>query len=153
MTILTKKIKHVYMKSCYYLLMIIRNIKIEEYQKLIIFWKENYLLTPLDEYERVKLFLEKNPGLSLIAEEDKEIVGTVLGSFDGRRGSLQKLVVSKKHRGKGIGKELVLEAIKRIQDAGALDIRFNTAEDLVGFYEKCGFKKDIRPSMIIKKFK
>lgn len=129
----------------------IRFITIKDYPKLIEFWRINYLLTPLDDFERVKLFLEKNPNLSFLAEEKGEIVGTILGSFDGRRGSVQKLVVNKEQRGKGIGKELVLHAVKRLQDAGAMDIRFNTAEELVPFYEKCGFKKDSRPSMILKK--
>ncbi len=130
----------------------IRNITIEDYPKLIEFWKTNYLLTPLDEFDRVKLFLEKNFQLSFLAEEKGQILGTVLSSFDGRRGSLQKLVVSKEHRGKGIGKELVMDAVKKLQEAGAIDIRFNTAEELVPFYEKCGFIKDSRPSMILKKF-
>jgi len=131
--------------------MTLRAITIEDFPKLISFWKENYLLTPLDEFERVKLFLEKNPGLSLVAEEEDSIVGTVLGSFDGRRGSLQKLVVSKTYRGKGIGQRLVTEAVILLEKAGAIDIRFNTAEELVPFYEKCGFIKDPRPSMILKK--
>lgn len=130
----------------------IKTITIDDYPKLIVFWKENYLLTPLDEFERVKLFLEKNPRLSVVAEENDNIVGTILGSFDGRRGSLQKLVVKKDQRGNGIGQKLVLEVVRRILKAGAIDIRFNTAEDLVPFYEKCGFKKDSRPSMIMKKF-
>lgn len=130
----------------------LRAITIEDYPKLISFWNENYLLTPLDEFDRIKLFLEKNPGLSFIAEKDGEIVGTVLGSFDGRRGTLQKLVVHKSSRGQGIGKKLVMHAVNKLQEEGALDIRFNTSEDLVVFYEKCGFKKDTKPSMIIKKF-
>jgi len=88
----------------------------------------------------------------LLAEENGTILGTVLGSFDGRRGSLQKLVVSNEHREKGIGRKLVKEVVKKVQNAGAIDIRFNTSEELVSFYEKCGFKKDSRPSMIIKNF-
>lgn len=132
--------------------MIIRTITIEDYPLLISFWKENYLLTPLDEFERVKLFLEKNPGLSLLAQNNKKILGTILGSFDGRRGSLQKLVVHKDERGQGIGQKLVKEAVKNIQKAGALDIRFNTDKELVPFYEKCGFQTDNRPSMIIRNF-
>lgn len=130
----------------------IRALTIEDYSKLIAFWKEQYVLTPLDEFDRVKLFLEKNPRLSFIVEHNGEIVGTVLGSFDGRRGSLQKLVVRKSSRRQGIGKKLVRHAVTKLQEEGALDIRFNTAEELVSFYEKCGFKKDTRPSMIIKKF-
>lgn len=127
----------------------ISSITIADYPKLIEFWKNNYLLTKLDEFERIKLFLEKNPGLSLVAEEKGKIIGTVLGSFDGRRGTLQKVVVSKTKRGKGVGRSIVKDAVKKLQSAGALDIRFNTAEELVHFYETCGFKKDSRPSMII----
>ena len=131
-----------------------RAITIEDYPKLIEFWKTNYLITPLDEFERVKLFLEKNPELSLLAQDDAgEIIGTVLGSFDGRRGSLQKAVVSKSYRGKGIGQELVKKAVTKLQSTGALDIRFNTAEELASFYEECGFTRDTRPSMIIQTFR
>ena len=127
-----------------------RAITIEDYPKLIEFWKTNYLITPLDEFERVKLFLEKNSGLSLLAQEDSgEIIGTVLCSFDGRRGSLQKVVVNKIYRGKGLGQKLVKQVVAKLQSAGATDIRFNIAEELVPFYEKCGFTKDTRPSMII----
>lgn len=132
--------------------MTIRSITIDDYPQLIEFWKENYLLTPLDNYDRLKLFLEKNIDLSLLAEKDGMILGTALGSFDGRRGSLQKIVVKKDQRGNGLGQRLVKEAVKRIEEAGAIDIRFNASEGLVHFYEKCGFKKDSRPSMIIKKF-
>jgi predicted N-acetyltransferase YhbS len=131
----------------------LQSITIDDYPNLISFWKDNYLLTPLDEYERIELFLNKNPNLSILAEEHGDIIGTVLASFDGRRGALQKIVVSRKHRGKGIGQTLVKAAVKRLEDAGALDIRFNTDEELVPFYKKCGFIKDSRPSMIIRKFK
>jgi ribosomal protein S18 acetylase RimI-like enzyme len=130
----------------------LRSLTIDDYPQVIAFWKANYLLTKLDEFGRVKLFLEKNPGLSVIAEEKGEIIGTALGSFDGRRGTLQKVVVKKDQRGKGIGGKIVREAVKRIQTAGALDIRFNTVEELVHFYESCGFTKDSRPSMILKVF-
>lgn len=111
----------------------IRPIIIDDYPKLIAFWKENYLLTPLDDYARIKLFLEKNENLSLVAEEEKEVLGTILSSFDGRRGSLQKIVVKKNQRGQGIGQTLVKGAVKRLEAIGAIDIRFNTTEKLVPF--------------------
>jgi putative acetyltransferase len=79
----------------------IRTILLSDHQKLIPFWKENYFITEMDNYERFKLFLEKNPDLSFLAEENGEIIGSVLSSFDGRRGYLQKLVVRKSMRNKG----------------------------------------------------
>ncbi|MGH7203998.1 MAG: GNAT family N-acetyltransferase [Candidatus Levyibacteriota bacterium] len=92
----------------------IRPVVISDYPKLVAFWKANYLLTPLDEYKRIKLFLGKNKDLSILAEENGKIIGTVLGSFDGRRGSLQKIVVKKDQRGNGIGQILVKEVVKKL---------------------------------------
>src|SRR5258708_39830576 len=98
-----------------------RPITIEDYPKMIDFWKAHYLLTPLDDYERVKLFLDKNPGLSLRAEKKEQIVGTVLASFDGRRGSLQKIDVGKDYRGIRITQYLVKQDVKKMKSVVALD--------------------------------
>lgn len=119
----------------------IKTIAIEDYDNLISFWKENYFVGEMDEIERFKLFLKKNPRLSLLMEDKGKIVGTVLGSFDGRRGYLQKVVTDKKYRKKGIAKKLVEEAIGRLRKLGALYIPINCEDEISNFYLKCGFKK------------
>ncbi len=119
----------------------IRTIILDDYQNLVPFWKKNYFVNEMDSFERFKLFLDKNPNLSVLMEDEGIIVGTALGSFDGRRGYLQKVVVDKKVRKGGIGKQLVEEVIKRLKSLGTLYIPINCEEDNVGFYEKCGFKK------------
>jgi ribosomal protein S18 acetylase RimI-like enzyme len=85
--------------------------------------------------------LDRNPNLSVLAQESGHIVGTVLGSFDGRRGYIQKLVVHKEYRRKGLGKRLIEEVTRRLHDAGALYIPLSVEEELVPLYEKAGFKK------------
>lgn len=105
------------------------------------FWEKNYFVKEMDSFNRFKLFLEKNPDLSVLIEEDGEIIGTAFGSFDGRRGYLQKVVTDKNLRRKGIGRQLVEEVIKRLKSLGVVYIPINVEEDLVTFYEKCGFKK------------
>lgn len=121
----------------------IRTIVVDDFEKLSSFWKSNYFVSEMDNKEHFVLFLEKNPNLSILAEEDGEIVGTALGSYDGRRGYLQKVVTSKEMRNKGIGKQLVEEVIKRLKVAGALYVPISVEEELIPFYEKCGFiKKD-----------
>lgn len=119
----------------------VKAITIKDHEQLTPFWKDNYFVNELDEYEPFKLFLEKNPNLSFLAEDNGEIVGTVLGSFDGRRGYIQKLVVKKDYRKKGLGKQLIERVIKELRSAGALYIPINAEKELVSFYEKCGFKK------------
>lgn len=121
----------------------IRTIVVDDYEKLFTFWEANYFVSEIDSKEHFVLFLEKNPGLSILAEEEGEIVGTALGSYDGRRGYLQKVVTGKEVRNKGIGRQLVGEAIKRLKAAGALYVPISVEEELKPFYEKCGFiKKD-----------
>ena len=41
--------------------MTIREILIEDYERLIPFWKENYFVNEMDNIDRFRLFLEKNP--------------------------------------------------------------------------------------------
>lgn len=119
----------------------IREIIIADYDNLIIFWKENYFVNELDDPIPFKNFLSKNPHLSFLAEENGKIVGTALGSFDGRRGYVQKLVIDKGSRGKGIGKKLLDLMVSKLKKAGALYIPISCEAEMLPFYEKSGFKK------------
>lgn len=121
--------------------MIIRDLSIRDYDELTRFWRVNYFVGEIDSVDKLKTFLEKNPKLSVVAIDGAKIVGTALGSFDGRRGYLQKLVVAKDYRGKGLGRKLVDEIIKRLRSAGATYIPIAVEESLVPFYTECGFKK------------
>lgn len=127
--------------------MIIRKITIVDYDNLIPFWKENYFENEMDNYERFKLFLDKNPNMSFLAEENGHIIGSALGSFDGRRGYLQKIVVDKKLRRQGIGQKLVKKIIDKLRSLGCTYITLNVDEKLISFYEQCGFKKISQQAM------
>jgi len=129
--------------------MTIREIGIDDYGKLVPFWKENYFVSEMDSKDRFQLFLEKNPNLSFLAEDNSMIIGTALGSFDGRRGYLQKLVVDKTLRKNGIGQQLVAKIIETLKSLGTLYIPISVEEDLVHFYESCGFKKTTQIPMNI----
>jgi len=119
----------------------LKTITSKDYTKLVPFWKDNYFMNEMDERALFTGFLDKNPGLSVLAEEEGNIIGTVLGSFDGRRGYIQKLVVHKAYRRKGLGKQLIEEVTRRLHDAGALYIPLSVEAELVPLYERSGFKK------------
>ncbi|MBI3980972.1 GNAT family N-acetyltransferase [Candidatus Microgenomates bacterium] len=120
----------------------LRSIVLSDYSNLISFWKKNYFVRGIDNLDRFKLFLEKNPDLSIVAEVEGKIAGTVLGSFDGRRGYLQKLVVRKDLRGKGVGKGLIQEAVRRLKALGVVYIPISCEKENRGFYKKLGFKNN-----------
>ena len=125
---------------CYTTSMTFREITINDYEKLIPFWKEYYFVNDMDSKDRFQLFLEKNPELSFLAEEKNEIVGTALGSFDGRRGYIQKLVVDKAKRKHGIGKKLVEYVLEKLKTLGCTYLPIAVEKELVHFYQTCGFK-------------
>ncbi|MFA6081202.1 MAG: GNAT family N-acetyltransferase [Patescibacteria group bacterium] len=121
--------------------MIIREITIFDHDNLISFWKANYFVNEMDNKKRFELFLEKNHDLSFLAEENGIILGTALGSFDGRRGYIQKVVVDRLYRKKGLGQQLVKKVIKKLQILGVTYIPISVEEEKTHFYENCGFKK------------
>lgn len=118
----------------------IRNIVVDDIDRVHKFWKDNYKVSERDTIERITDFICKNYDLSTLAEEDGDIVGTVLGSYDGRKGYIYKVVVRKDYRGIRVGEKLVKKTVNKILDRGALDMRVNCSEELVGFYKKSGFK-------------
>ena len=98
----------------------IREFRIEDYPVVRELWKAASLeLRPGDEIEDIKLKLERDPDLFLIAEQDDRIVGSVIGGWDGRRGWIYHLAVSPNYQRKGIGSGLIEELERRLVDKGA----------------------------------
>lgn len=77
---------------------------------------------------------------NFIAKENDEIIGVLKGRFSYDEGKIIKLVVSESHRGKGVGKSLVMEAEKYLRSK---NMRFMTVStykfQAPGFYKKLGF--------------
>jgi putative acetyltransferase len=68
--------------------------------------------------EKVRLYLERNPGLSFVARLDGKLVGAVLCGHDGRRGYLHHLAVEENCRRAGIGSALVDRCLGGLGAAG-----------------------------------
>ena len=62
--------------------------------------------------------LDHNPALSFVALEGGRIVGTIVGSQDGRRGYVRHLAVAPSHRRRGIGRALVGRCVSAMKAAG-----------------------------------
>src|SRR5438094_8068119 len=100
--------------------MMIREFKIDDYLIVADLWQAaGLILRPGDELEDVKLKLQRDPDLFLVAEQDAEIVGSVIGGWDGRRGWIYHLAVMPEHQRKGIGVGLVSEGEARLAAIGA----------------------------------
>ncbi len=98
-------------------------------------------LSPSDSPEKIKHKLERDPDLFLVAEEDGQVIGAVLGGYDGRRGIVYHLAVRRDERNKGVGRSLMQELETRLRDKGCIKYYLLVTKDnpeAVDFYEHMG---------------
>jgi ribosomal protein S18 acetylase RimI-like enzyme len=92
----------------------------------------------------LRLYLHRNPGLSLVARHDSQTVGAVLCGHDGRRGYLHHLAVLPERRKQGLGRLLVDRCLAALASIGILKCNiFLYADNGSGeqFWERCGWSE------------
>lgn len=97
-----------------------------------------------DTAEEISKKQTRDPDLFLVAEADGQIIGSVLGGFDGRRGIVYHLAVKEAYRRNGIGQALMDELEKRLQSKGCLRCYMLVTKDnetAIHFYETSGWEK------------
>lgn len=111
----------------------IRAMSIEDYDLVMRLLEQidGVRLRDADSRDSVSRYLDRNPGLSFVAEAGGELVGCLMCGHDGKRGYLQHLAVSASCRGRGIAKALVRHCIDELQRVGIakshLDVLRNNA--------------------------
>ncbi|WP_144122421.1 GNAT family acetyltransferase [Catellatospora sichuanensis] len=94
----------------------IRQFRWSDYDAVVAVWATaGREVVPRAELE-AKLI--RDPELFLVAETDDELVGVVMGTYDGRRGWILRLAVRPEHRRRGIAGRLVGELEKRFRQLG-----------------------------------
>jgi ribosomal protein S18 acetylase RimI-like enzyme len=95
-----------------------------------------------DTPEEIQKKLKRDPDLFLVAELNEEIIGTVIGGYDGRRGMIYHLAVHETVRGQGVGAMLLNEVEKRLQAKGCVKCYLLVVADnerAIHFYENRGW--------------
>ncbi|MTK07329.1 MAG: GNAT family N-acetyltransferase [Hungatella sp.] len=101
--------------------MIIRSMKIEDYDQVFALWSgiKGFGIRAVDDSkEGIGRFLLRNPDLSVIAEDKGTVIGSILSGHDGRRGTLYHVCVAEEYRKHGVGQAMVLEAVSRLRKEG-----------------------------------
>ena len=96
----------------------IRAMTLEDYENVHALWMKikGFAIRSIDDSkEGVERFLNRNPGISVVAEEDGKIVGAILCGHDGRRGCMYHVCVDPEYRLKGIGKSMVVFAMEALR--------------------------------------
>ena len=75
-------------------------------------------LSPSDEPAELERKLKRDPDLFLVMEDEGQILGAVIGGYDGRRGLVYHLAVTPERRGEGIGTALMVAIEDRLRSKG-----------------------------------
>ncbi|MDO9317253.1 MAG: GNAT family N-acetyltransferase [Gammaproteobacteria bacterium] len=95
-------------------------MQIDDYTDALALWlgAEGVQLRSADSLEGIARYLERNPGLSFVAESDGKVVGTIMAGHDGRRGYIQHLAIQVEFRKAGVGSELLRRCLVALKQAG-----------------------------------
>ena len=98
----------------------IRAFTLADYEAAYALWEESegIGLSQADERHHIAGFLEHNPGMSFVAEDEGRLVGAILCGTDARRGFLHHLAVDPSRRRAGIGRRLVQRCLAALGERG-----------------------------------
>lgn len=121
----------------------IRIFRQDDFEEVITLWERCDLLRPWNDPEMdIERKLNHDADLFLVAEVGGEIVGSVMGGYDGHRGSAYYLGVHPDFRGRGIANALISRLEKKLIARGCPKIQLMVRQDndaVIGMYEKLNY--------------
>ena len=110
------------------------------------FWTESGAsMSTTDEVDYVLRVIGYPAAVFLLAVADGEIVGSLIGTFDGWRGNMYRLVVRPSHRRQGIARQLVRHVEKVFSEWGVRRITVLVEVDRPwarDFWSAVGYPRD-----------
>jgi ribosomal protein S18 acetylase RimI-like enzyme len=125
----------------------ISKFRIEDYNALLSLWDQAQLAYKpkgRDRRDRVEREIEHPNAIFLTAKMGKTLVGSVLGTHDGRKGWINRLAVSPAFRKQGIASRLIAEVEKRLSKLGIEIVAClieNYNNESMKVFKRAGFKR------------
>jgi ribosomal protein S18 acetylase RimI-like enzyme len=98
-----------------------------------------------DDEASICVLIAHDPGALLLAEDESELVGTLIAGFNGWRGMLFRLAVLPERRRAGIGRALVAAGERSLRERGAVRVglqALKTEQVARDFWLAAGFSAD-----------
>jgi ribosomal protein S18 acetylase RimI-like enzyme len=126
----------------------IRECQPAETEAVLALWRQaETTVSPTDTVEDLARAITASPAVVLVAEAQGQIVGSVIGSFDGWRGNIYRLAVHPDFRRHGIARALVREVEQCLAGQGAGRITAWVEKEhpwAMGFWRAIGYEIDAR---------
>ena len=125
---------------------ILRSFTESDTESVVALWQVCMLTRPWNDPKKdIARKLAVNDELFLVAEVHGNIVGSVMGGYDGHRGWINYLAVDPGQRKQGLGKQLMLEVEQRLLSLGCpkINLQIRTGnEEVMAFYRAIDFTED-----------
>ena len=121
----------------------VREFDLADFPAVALLWRQSGLPPkPGDNLEAVRHKLTRDPDLFLVAEEEGRVVGSVMGAYDGRRGTVYRVCVHAEHRRRRVAAGLMAEVESRLRAKGCTQVNLLVEEGnaaALEFYARCGY--------------
>jgi ribosomal protein S18 acetylase RimI-like enzyme len=126
----------------------IRACQLEDREGVLELWRQaDATPSVTDTAEDLRRVIAVNTAFVLVAEVEGQMIGCILGTFDGWRGNIYRLAVHPYYRRQGVARALVVEVERKLQQQGAKRITALVEKDhpgAVAFWEAVGYPIDER---------
>ncbi len=124
--------------------LLIRKVKISDFEQIFSLWKKAGLSladkkTKFYDFQNI---LKLNSSSCFVLTDKQNIIGCILGTFNGRRCWIYHLAIHPSYHNLGLGSFLLNTVEEELKKKGAHKINLGvslTNLKVIPFYEKCGF--------------
>jgi GNAT superfamily N-acetyltransferase len=124
----------------------IRECRLDDTEAVLGLWQQAELSQSItDTAVDLRRAVGEGRAVVLIAEDQRRVIGSIIGTFDGWRGNIYRLAVHPDFRRRRVGRALLTEIEKRLAQLGTKRITALVLQDhpwATGFWAAAGYARD-----------
>jgi ribosomal protein S18 acetylase RimI-like enzyme len=126
----------------------IRDCLVQDVEAVLELWRQAEATPSVtDTADDLRRAVTESHAFVLVAEVEGQVVGSIIGTFDGWRGNIYRLAVQPDYRRQGVARALVAEVERKLTGLGAKRITALVEKDhpiAMTFWEAVGYRVDER---------